>query len=60
MPSSALGARRRGPFSATVSARCAVSAGTPRDAPTSNDAFSGNARTRDAGRTVNSWAVPLM
>jgi hypothetical protein len=53
------GCNRVGPSSATVSARCAVTAGMPMLAPSSNPAPAGSANARSARTTVYSWAVPL-
>ena len=52
------GPSRDGPNSPEVSARCAVTAGTPSDAPRSNDAPSGSGTTCAARCTVYSAAVP--
>ena len=56
---SAPGRRRDGPSSATVSARWAVAPGIPMLAPSSKSAPPGSGKTRPAGTTVYSWAVPL-
>src|SRR5215217_6877401 len=58
LPASASGPSRAGPSSATVNARCAVTAGMPMLAPSSTSAPAGSAKTRSAEMTVNSWAVP--
>src|SRR5215218_10305246 len=49
LPPSAPGCSRDGPSSATVNARCAVTAGMPMLAPSSTSAPTGSAKTRSAG-----------